>query len=388
MTTSIDDTGYHRTRLDEYLANLTSAFQGIYGTDVDVSSSSPDGQWLGVLAEAFADFDELLEAVYNGRSAGGARGAALARLSLLNGVIKKPASFATVPITLSGTPGTVVTDGALIATDDTDPPDVFQVNGPLTIGGGGTVTGTARASVIGSAPRAASGHLTVIQTVISGWTAATNTADATIGSETETDPDLRIRRRASVALPSQGILDGTFAALDQLTGVQHVVVYENPESTPKALKGGTLIGHAIQVIIDGGDPADIANAIWLKKSVGVTQVGATSQDITDTQGQTQTMRWDAPIGVPVYVTITLSEAVGGATKTAIQDALVAWGTANSNIGQDVIWSQLFGPINQTPGLSVLALYLDRTPSPAVQTSLVINFDEIARWADVRIIVNP
>lgn len=389
MTTFIDDTGYHRTRLDEYLATLTAQFKDTYGDDIDVSPSSPDGQWLGTLAEAFADFDELLEAVYNGRSAAGARGAALARLSLLNGVIKKPASFATVPVTLSGTPGTFVPTGALIATDNSTPPDIFQTTADLTIGGGGTITGIARASVSGPAARAALGHLTVIQTVIAGWTSVTSTADATPGSDTETDPALRIRRRASVALPSQGILDGLFAALSQLTGVQHAIVYENSESTPKTLKGGeTLGGHSIRALVDGGDPVAIANALWTKKSGGVTQVGTTSQDITDAQGQTQTQRWDAPVGVPAYVTVTLSAAAGTLTKTAIKTALVEYGVSNSGIATDVEWFKLSIPINSVPGLHVVSVFLDRAPAPTLQQDLVINADEIARWDLSQIIVNP
>src|SRR6185369_16646981 len=332
---------------------------------------SPDGQLIGVFAEMIADSDALAEAVFNGRSAAGARGAALARLALLNGVIKKGAQFSTVPIVLTGTTGTVIPAGSLIATLETDPnvvPSVFATTTTLTLVSG-TASGTAQATTAGPVHAAAT-KLSVPLTVISGWTGVSNPVDATLGSFQETDLELRSRRAASVALPSQGILDGLFAALSQVANVDHVAVYENPDDT---VDGNGLPPHSINAIVDGGSAADIAQAMWIKKSLGVTQVGAVTQDVTDTQGRTHTMRWDVPLPTNVYVVVTMAAAVGAATKTAIQNAIADDGTATATIGGDVIWARLFVPISTVPGVinSVVSVFLGSAPGPTSEANLII-----------------
>lgn len=380
--TFIDDTGFTRARLDQRLAALTSAVRAIFGTDIDLSPESPDGQLLGVFAELISDADSLAEAVYNGRSPGGARGAALARLSLLNGVIKKSAQFSTVTLSVTGTNGTVIPIGSLVghATDSTI---VFQTTAAMTISGG-VATGAARSSTAGPV-RAGIGTLTARLIVISGWATVTNAADATVGQFEETDPALRTRRAASVALPSQGILDGLEAALAQTADVIHAKVYENPEETVDA---NGLPPHSINAIVDGGAAADIGLALWLKKSLGVTQVGAQTQVITDVQGFAHTMRWDTPLPVTVYVTVQLDVPVGSATKATIAAAIVAYGDDASDIGADVEWFKLSNPINSVPGLSVAAVFLGSSPGPTLQANLAVAFNAIATWDAARINVTP
>jgi uncharacterized phage protein gp47/JayE len=390
----IDDTGVHRKRLDQILADKTSAYQGIYGTDKDVGPSTIDGQWLGSEAEALAAVAETIEAVRNGCAPDGAVGTQLSRLARIIGITRKPAEFSTVTLTLSGTPSTVVTAGKLVVNDE-DETAVFQTTADATIGGGGTVTVAARSSSSGPIPGPA-GHLTVIQTVVAGWTSVTNVSAAALGSLEETDPQLRQRYAASVALPSVGIIDGLFAALDQLADVAHVRVYENEQDVAVAQHGGgTLAPHAIQVVIDGGDAAQIASTIWLKKSPGVTQVGAQAVDIIDSQGLTKTMRFDRPTDVPIFVKVILTAAVTSPTADAIIAAIVAFGNGllpnfeafGSDIGGDVIWSRLFIPINTAaPGVSVLSLLIGTVNPPVASTNVTIPFASIARWDPANVVV--
>lgn len=374
------DTGFVRTRLDERLATLEAAVRGIFGADIDLSAESPDGQLLGVFAEAIADCDELAEAVYNARSAAGARGAGLSRLVKLNGVTRKSSQFSTATVTLGGTPGIVIPAGSLVG-NSIDPTVVFETVGSNTIGGGGTVNASMRATVAGPL-RANAGTLTAVITVISGWNTAVNGLDAALGTNGEPDPALRLRRSASVALPSQGILDGLYAALVGVEDVTRVAVYENPTDI---VDENGLPRHSINVIVQGGTEADIAFAIWLKKSVGVTQVGSVTHDVVDVQGISHTMRFDRPIDAPIWISIQTVNALGIETATIIQDAIIAWGDANSKIGGDVIWSQLFIPINTVPGLDILNVFVGLAPSPDLQANVSIPFNALASWVRENIV---
>src|SRR5262249_25633340 len=138
-------------------------------------------------------------------------------------------------------------------------------------------------------------------------------------------------------------------------------------------------------IIDGGDDAAIANALFIKRALGCTMVGAKTFDLTNAQGQTETMRWDVPTNVLIYARIQLAIDVDDATKGQIQVAIEAHQNALADIGADATWFQTMVAINQVPGLSVAAVYLGTAPNPPTpNVDLVINYNQIARWNVARI----
>lgn len=394
---SIDGTGFHlhafngETGLQGWLDELISDFQGIYGSDIAVDPESIDGEWLSKEAQARNDAEQIALTLYNMNAPAGAVGAALSRLVQLNGVTRKSAQFSVVPITLGGTPGTVIPiDSSFDNPDDPDLPP-FQTVAAYTIGVGGTVTGQGVCTEAGPF-NVGAGKLTHPGVVISGWDTVTNTSDAAPGRLVEPDPILRVRRAESVAMPSQSMLDGLQAALNNLASVDDVVVYENATGSSNA-KGDPA--HSIHVIIDGGLDADIANAIWTKASMGCTKVGAVSSTVTDSQGNPQEMRWDVPVDVDVYITVHLSRTPTSFESNSIAAALVNFGQETSRIGQDVPWGDLFSPINDLnitggPGLpSVTSLALGSAPSPTLQTDLTVAFNARPRYDLTRVtVVSP
>jgi uncharacterized phage protein gp47/JayE len=401
--TFIDELGFHlgvgpngETGLSGWLATLEAQYHGIYGSTVDVSPASVDGQWLGTLAETINDFEQLLLTLYNGRTPAGAIGASLSRLVQLNGIGRNAAQFSTAPITLGGTPGTVVAAGKLIgsASDPTIPP--FATQASYTIGGGGTVTGTAICTVAGPV-NVASGDLTDIQTKTPGWLLVANTAAATPGVLLEQDPRLRQRRTLSVASPTLSLVDRLYFALLALPGMNHARVYENATGT---IDSKHLPANSLWVIVDGGVDVDIANTIWNNASMGSTRVGSVTFTITDVVGNPQVQRWDIKADVDVYITVRLAPPLGAppgwtpnATMvTAIQNALVAYGQSVAQIGQNVNWYNLSIPItalgitgddNQP---SVLDVFLGDTPSPTLQQDLVIPYGGLPAFSGAFILV--
>jgi uncharacterized phage protein gp47/JayE len=397
--TFIDDTGFNlavgpngQTGLSGWLSFYETAYTANYGSTVNLDPDSPDGQWLATLAEVVNGFELVTLQVYLGRSPAGAIGAGLARLVQLNGITKKSAQFSTAPITLSGTPGTVIAAGKLISSqsDPTIPP--FAIAAPYTIGGGGTVTGNAICTAAGPV-NVAAGDLTVIQTPVTGWTSVTNTSPAAPGILLEQDPDLRARRALSPALPSQAMLDGLEAALANLPGVSQAAVYENPTGATDS-KG--LPPHSIRAIVNGGVNSAIANAIWTKSSMGATKVGAVTYTLTDAQGNPQTMAWDVPVTTNVYITVKLSPPVGAppgwtpdpSLIAELQDAIFAYGQSVARIGQPLPWANFATPINGTGlvgGLgqpTVVAFFLGSAPSPTLQQDLVVPYDHLPYFGAV------
>lgn len=395
----IDDTGIHLNGLNNWLTELQEGYQGIFGSDISIGADDADGQVLGLFAGGLDDVEQLAATVALGRSPSGAVGAGLSRLMQLNGINRKAAQFSNAPITLSGTPGAVIPAGSQLgsASDPTKPP--FKTSGTspaddLTIGGGGTVTGTAICTVAGPVT-AIAGELTVLITSVTGWTSVTNTSDATAGMLVEADPAARTRRAASVALPSQSLTDGLYGALANLSGVAHARVYENRTAATDS-KG--LPAHSINAIVDGGVPADIAQAMWVKAGQGVTLVGAQSLAVTDLQGNPQLMQWDLAVDVDVYIIIKLDrtpqnrayiEAQFGAAIVAFYSAT---GDLPADIGDNVCWADILTPVNALAltgrkGLpSISQVLVGDAPSPTLQADLIVQYKGVARFDVSRITV--
>jgi len=391
---TIDGTGFHLhefnsvTGLQGWLDDIVDRFKSRYGDDINVDPESPDGQFLGDLAEMLNDAEQRELTNYLQNSPSGAVGAALSRIVQLNGITRKSAQVSTVTVTLGGTPTTVIPIGSLF--DNPDDPDLppFETAAEYIIGGGGTVSGQGLCTEAGPF-NVGAGKLTRPLTVISGWDTVTNPAAASPGRLVEPDPILKVRRADSVAMPSQSMLDGLRAALANIDGVDDVVVYENTTNSVNA-KGDPP--HSIHVIIDGGLDADIANAIWVKASMGATKVGAVSDVVVDSQGNDQEMRWDVPADVDVYITVHLNRTPTSFEEDSIKAALVAFGEETSRIGRNVPWLDLASPINDLeitggPGLpSVTSLALDDAASPTLQQDLVVAFNARPRYDAARVLV--
>jgi uncharacterized phage protein gp47/JayE len=389
----IDDTGYHRTGKADRLASLQASVRAIFGANIDLGPDTPDGQLLDGFAGYIDEIDQLVEAAYNARSPSQATGAALSRLVRLNGVARKSEAFATAILTLTGTNGTFVPKGSLVASS-VDGSVVFATDEDVTIAGSTAVSATAKVSGTLADTAIAAHTLTVVLTVISGWNSSDNADDATNGAPGETDAQLRTRRALSVAMPSQGIVDGLEAHLLQILDVQDAVVRENPEDTTQTLAdGGTLAPHAIQVIVEGGADLDVAQAIYLRRASGCTMVGSQVVSVPNSQGVGLDVRFDRADHLPVYVVVHSASALATDVQDQIKAAIVALGNGalmlngtplpGSKIGRGVAVSDIYAAImvltvTALPGLIVAGIDLGTSPSPT-GALISIAYNQIATW---------
>lgn len=384
-STTIDNLGIHRVRLDQRLADFIAAFQVIYGSDINVDPDTVDGQFLGIVSEMAADADALLEQIYLARSPASSVGADLSRLVQLIGITRNVASASTANVTFGGVAGTVIPSGSLVDTTD-QPPAHFQTVGDVTLDGFGNATGVVRATTTGPV-FAPAGLISVIKTVISGWSSVTNPAAVNLGSNQETDVALRVRRAASVAINSKSIVDGIYAALANIQGVSEAVVFENRTASPIARLGSTdLPPNAIQCVVRGGLDGDIAAAIFAKVSAGVTLVGATSATVIDTQGTVQVIKFDRPTPVAIFAAVAMrgptALPASAAFQAAVRQALVDYGTATVKIGQVIIRTRLFSPVTDIvdgSGFSIDTIKIGTSALGVAELDIAIPFTGIASW---------
>ena len=368
----IDDTGYHFSDYPSFLAWLQGKYQSIYGADVYLEADSQDGQFLAILAKAFYDVAALGASTYNSFSPSTAQGIGLSRVVKINGLTRQAATNSTVDVTLTGTAGTVITNGIV--------QDILNQkwNLPTTviIHSSGEVTVTATAQNPG-AVTAESGTVTKIFTPTLGWQSVTNATAASIGQPAETDSALRQRQKISTSNPSLTVFDGTIGALENVTGVTDVQGYENDSGSTD---GNGIPGHTICCVVDGGDVTEICQTIQIHKTPGVGTYGTTSEVVTDPKGMPLQINFFRPGKPEIGVEITLAVNDGWTSDYEAQIAAAVSSAINGNgIGNDVILTKLFAPAYligtpayQTFDITLLRLKKDSGSFAAANVDILFN----------------
>lgn len=229
-----------------------------------------------------------------------------------------------------------------------------------------------------------------IVTPVLGWDSVTNPLAASPGSLRETDEELRIRFRNTKLERSSNILDSLYSTLLNVDGVTEVAIYENDTDITDS---NGVLPHSFLPVVLGGSSQLIAESIWKNKPLGILSQGNTEVDITDSQGFVHTIGFERPNPVTVYVTINLSlnpedpNIFPGDGVDQIKQAIINYAATNFGVGDDVIFSRLYTPINLIPGHQIDSLFVGTSPNPVTSANVVIDFNEISSFESVNILVN-
>lgn len=306
MANQITASGLETDSLSDIVAQLTEDLQDIYGSDINVASDTPDGQWINIMAQVVIDVLDLITQVYNSFDPDLAIGAVLDQRVTINGIQRLGGTFTLTPVT-------IVTDRALTlyGLDQEDEPvftvadnagNQWQLITTQSPGGAGTYSYSFQAAEPGAiltTPNTITTPVTIVLGVVSINNPSTYSS---LGTNEETDAALRLRRQKSVSLASQGYYAGLLAALENINGVTSAYVYEN---TTSVTDGDGVPGHSIWVIVAGtGAPEDIAQAIYTKRNAGCGMYGSQSYVITRPDGSPFVVLWDDVIAETLFIQFT------------------------------------------------------------------------------------
>lgn len=218
--------------------------------------------------------------------------------------------------------------------------------------------------------------ITKIQTSRLGWDSVTNPLAAVSGRLRETDEELRIRFRNTKFERAGNIVEAVYAALFALDDVQQVYIDEN--STDITNENGTP-PHSFLVIVDGGTSVEIAYAIWDNRGAGVESVGNTTTVIKDKFGNTRYIKFSRPTPVQLYINLglTTDQNFPENGEDLIRQALIDY-IDTLTIGQPIVYSRLYTPINSVPGHQVNLFTIGTAPSPDGTSNITIGFDEVGQ----------
>lgn len=440
--------GFNPKTLDIIVSDITNTLQLAFGPSVDLSANSILGQLVQITAEEIALAWESVEAVYVSQDPDAATGASLDALAALTGTIRPAATFSSVTLTLAGTPATAIASSTQVAAASTG--TVFATVAGTTLGllqswagshayavgdrvtNGGkcyqcTVTGTSAASggptgtgsaivdglgtlvweYIGTGTAAvdvvanatltgplfgAALDVTVIQTAITGLNTAVNLADASPGSDVDTDGELRGLRVAELALAGTSPPDAIRADLLGVDGVTSVTVYYNP-SDSQDVNG--LSPHSVEALVLGGTDQAVGNQIFASVAAGIATVGNTGVTVIDSSGTSQPIRFSRPVAVPIFITITVkydATAYPADGDAEIKAAIVTYGDTLA-IGRDAVATQLGAQAFTVAGVldiprsgSEGGTLIGIVSSPSTDTTVSISPFQIATYSTLNIVV--
>lgn len=354
----ISNTGLVIERLDAILTRLSQSMRDIYGQDINLNADTQDGQFIGILSQGVADFNEVLAGVYAMSDPTTAVGRWLDIQLKYAGLERNRATFSYLnDVQFTVVNNTIIPDGYTL-TDE---------NGTeWTTTNTATSTGTSLVmqlrSVEVGAFHLASGKPLTPKTIVLGVQAVTTTSDSVLGRLQESDQSALARFLRSYSINNLDDREGTEAALLALTDVRDAKVYENYTNATDA---NGVEAHSINAVVLGGVDEDIAETIRRKKAVGCGLQG--SQTVTlFYEGMDRVIKFDRSTAVNISATITVvrrSSAVD-VNQQKISDNLKA---NQFLIAEDVIAGALYGiaydsnyqvkSILLTSGLTVDALII-------------------------------
>ncbi|MCP3944605.1 MAG: hypothetical protein GY710_24440 [Desulfobacteraceae bacterium] len=236
-----------------------------------------------------------------------------------------------------------------------------------------------------------SGSLTIIETPVSGIESLTNLEDASSGRDLESDSDYKLRRLELLQRSGVATIEGIRNKLLGVEDVIQAIIIENPLLTTD-INGRP--GKSFESIVLGGEDQAIANTIFESKPAGIESHGTILKTVVDSQGISHAIKLSRPTEKDIFLIVTIvpnNNPAEGDTYPTNGDILIKTAILefvnDFKIGQDVIVSQFFTPINTVTGIHGIQIFVGLNPSPTLSDNIAISPTEIARFDSVRITVN-
>lgn len=351
-----------------------------FGGNLNPALETPQGQLATSLAEEIAAKNAEIANITNQVNPDLAAGRwqdAIGRIYFLSRI---PAQGTVVQATANGLPGTVIASGAL-AKDGNG--NLWEVTTPATINSNGTASVAFTSQPLG--PIAVPAELSIYQ-AIPGWDSIA-VVSGVVGRDVESRSAFEARRRAAIALNAKGYAAAIHGAVLNLDGVLSAYAISNYGSGSKTVGGYTLAPHSVYVAVVGGTDAEVANAIWLKNSMGCDYNGNTTVTVVDDSIGSDPLpqyniKFERPADLPIYYAVTikadssLPTDIDSQIQTAIENALSgADGKPAAQIGSTVYASRFYSGIALL-GVEIIDILIGTSSGSETANTVAVNIDQM------------
>lgn len=350
------------------IGSRLTAFQ----STIDLSPESPDGQLVDIFSFEISQAWSELNAVYNSYNPDEAVGAGLRNIGFISGLPYGAATRSQVVVNLTGTSGTPVPAGSIVADDKGNQfATSFAATVPASVQVVALVSGPINVDI---------GTITTVVTPVTGWTGVTQTVAGRVGSAPQTETEYRNLRNKTVLRNHVSVEEAIRARLLETLGIEQVVVLNNDSST-NTLPDGTppnTIHVTVGEVPAGITDADIASVILATKGLGCPTYGTTTTNVDDAQGNPHDVSFSKATAATVWMDIEvlfLDEDFAGSADLIIKDLVTEINGLATD--QDVIWSRLFGVITPYSRAQVNKLELSSDGVNFAPSNLAIGANQFA-----------
>lgn len=380
----INSTGVIVPDTAETRATVEAEFQSVFGTDMPLDPSTPQGGLITLLTEARDGMARNNAEVANQINPDLAGGVFLSALWRFTGGQRRAGSFSRlIGVVLSGQPNTLIPAGSIAVVSGSGAQ--FANTSAVLIGPGGTVSTDFQALETGPI-NVPIGGLDSIASGVLGWETVTNPAVAIPGKLVEGDIPSRLRRRQTLALQTISSTEAIISELYNTEGVESLSFRENVASTPQVIDGINMVPHSIYACVDGGTNEDVAFVLMREKTNGAAYNGAvtvpTPQPLS---GQVIQVQFDRPGEIQVFVRFTVRPSPLD-VQNIIPDTIIAYrdgelpGDRGFTVGTDVSPFELSGALHQVaPSIFVTKVELSTNGGVSWNTNSVpVALNQVAR----------
>lgn len=376
-----DSEGIITQTLTEILDEREDSLKEVMGDDFVIDKTSPIGNMELADANNELAIQELIAwLIPNMIDANTATGYFLDCICEKNRIYRKQPEYTIITLTLVGTPKSEFLAGDITILESVGGV-YYNLNEDCVIGDGGTVTATFKCEDFGDYQPVPSSTFS-IETPVYGLDAVVMDYDnlhLSIGRFTESDEELRQRRKESVGQTSTNTLDSIKGNLYSLDNVQKVVYFENETESTDA---NGLPMKSFEFVIDGGDSDEIAKTIFNNKPAGTRAYGTTEITVQDSEnvnhqiGFTRVTDVNLRMDIVISTTSTQSETF----KSVLVDALKEQFDDIQGIGDNVRDYSYFAVLTPYSEISDIAsIKFASLADPSIQVSqYTIQPKEIAR----------
>ena len=330
----IDDKGVTVPNLDDVVDELSDGYRSIYGQDINIAPDSPDGQRIGIEAQARKDSYDTLAYAIQMHDPQYAQGKWADIIAKLTGIKRESGKYTLLPDVKITTDRNVQLQAGYVVRDTNGNNWILD---NITMLYNGQTLVDFRSEFFGAVSLPVDSSLDPNQ-IITGVKSIQTTKAPIEGCLGESTASLMQRRERKLAINNTHDRDGIEASLIDIDGVIDALVLENNTNVTDS---NEVPAHSINAIVLGGSDEDIATII-LKKIIGggCGTYGSESYTVLGYRGQDRVINFDRATTKDINVVVTLirAHAQTDIDIDKIKDAIVA---KKFRIGQDAVAGMLY-----------------------------------------------
>lgn len=312
----INKNGFTLSTLKEYLATWQNKLREVFGNDFVIKKEGVVDNIATASSLSAMDLENQIAFLIKQMNPLTAEGEWQDKLYYLIGLTRRQATYTIVSRTCEGTPNTVIPAGSLMI-ENAGTKDQFRNNDPINIGENGKGLGSFTAEESGAIDLSEDATINIVTPLanLSGvYYEEGNVIN--IGKDYETDQEFRERWLLTSSTAGANTEDGLRKALLELVNTKSdLKIFEN--RTNQTVDG--LEPHTQRIVINSAyDDETIAQTIFDKLVDGnmAGLQGSISITVSDSEGQTETIKFDRAAVQDIYLKVRVSIRSGVSLATA------------------------------------------------------------------------